>query len=197
MSMGIDWTALDIRFPDMEEIFMAMGQTAITKNHYELSKTDESIEAGLTAANWRAFINDGRVRAYIQEEFDTIEGAELRKLVDNVGTSRSVGQAQIISALNRRQENKSVAKSGPAFIYCYVPPTEEQQHAPNIVPLTHDPFMHTSEASTTVIRLITQTTHIAELIPDPAVLAALMNDIEAILLAVYAEETEVNTDATT
>ena len=109
MSMNIDWHKDEVLFRQMEDAYISLGKDALKMNHYELAEALDS--KGYSASQWRDFITDGRVAQYIDEEFKTIERAEFRKLVAEVGTSRSVGQAQIISALSRRDESNTSNKT--------------------------------------------------------------------------------------
>jgi hypothetical protein len=68
----------------------------------------------------------------------------LRKLASDVSDSRSVGQAQLINAMQKLTENKTT-KEGPAFIYCYVPLAETQRKAPNVQIVETDVFEKIAE----------------------------------------------------
>ena len=61
-------------------------------------------------------------------------------MVKGVSDSRSVGQAQLMTTLQKLDE-KSTSKEGPIFVYCYIPLSSEQAQAENIQILDHDPFL--------------------------------------------------------
>ena len=61
-------------------------------------------------------------------------------MIKNVGDNqRSVGQAQLMSALDKIQ-HESNHKEGPVFIYTYVPLSSEQAQAENVQEAESDPF---------------------------------------------------------
>ena len=125
---------------ELDECWAALKSFApksISWNHY-----DFAIETEITNVQlWKAFLLNANVREWLEEERALMQDTELAKLTQNVSGSRSVGQAQLISAMNRLNDaNKEEAATGPAFIYCYVPLTIDQQHAPNVQTLTEDIF---------------------------------------------------------
>ena len=125
---------------ELDECWAALKSFApksISWNHY-----DFAIETEITNVElWKAFLLNANVREWLDEERALMQDTELAKLTQNVSGSRSVGQAQLISAMNRLNDaNKDEAATGPAFIYCYVPLTIDQQHAPNVQMLTEDIF---------------------------------------------------------
>ena len=122
---------------DCWTILKQFAPKSISWNHY-----DFAIETEITNVElWKAFLLNADVREWLDEERALMQGTELAKLTQNVSGSRSVGQAQLISAMNRLNDaNKDDAATGPAFIYCYVPLTIDQQHAPNVQMLTEDIF---------------------------------------------------------
>lgn len=138
----IEWTVEEKRnyFDRMATLFMKLGQQAIMMNHYDFFDKFGKVEPHITIDHWKAFITDGRVAKHIQEEFDTIKSVELRKIINNISESKSVGQAQLINALTKLTEGDD-EKKGPAFIYTYIPPTVEQEQADNIIMLDNDPFI--------------------------------------------------------
>lgn len=191
MSMNIDWRPEEVLFRQMEDAFLSLGKDALKQNHYELAEALS--DKGYNASQWRDFITDGRVAQYIDEEFKTIERAEFRKIVSEVGTSRSVGQAQIISALSRRDESNTSNKTGPAFVYCFVPLTEQQAKAENVVKLNYDPFSTEIDKGLCAAKLISQTLQFDKLLPDEQIRENAELLIKSILDLTYEE----NKDATT
>ena len=125
---------------ELDECWTALKSFApksISWNHY-----DFAIETEITNVElWKAFLFNADVREWLDEERMLLQDTELAKLTQNVSGSKSVGQAQLISAMNRLNEgNKEDTATGPAFIYCYVPLSIDQQHAPNVQMLTEDIF---------------------------------------------------------
>lgn len=105
-------------------------------NHYDLV-----VATGYgTPDLWKKFLLDTDTIQYIQEEMKLIQEAELKKMIIGAGSSRSVGQAQLINSLAKLNENKT-GKDGPIFIYTYIPLSSEQKQADNVTILNHDPFL--------------------------------------------------------
>ena len=110
---------------------------SIAWNHYDFAaKTDmDNVEI------WKEFLRDRDVIDWLTEERVLLQDSELAKLSTDVASSRSVGQAQLISAMDKiSNANKSNAATGPTFIYTYIPLNAEQKHAPNVHELTEDIF---------------------------------------------------------
>lgn len=147
--MKIPWKDSEEHFYDMEQAFLKLGKDALTMNHYDLAEVSK-----FSATDWKEFITHPKVKKYIDSEFAAIEQSELRKTISDINRSRSVGQAQIISALARRAEGKEDKKEGPTFIYCYIPLNTEQEFADNIVKLDFDPFLTADDKESKVAELI-------------------------------------------
>lgn len=124
------------RKEELKKIFLELGPEAFTLNHYELAE----LTTVKNPPEWKEFLTDLDISQWIESEITIIQQTELKKLTSNVAKSRSVGQAQLISAMNKIQES-GTEKKGPAFIYCYIPLTEEQQAADNVIKLDKDPFL--------------------------------------------------------
>lgn len=122
------------------EQFKALGANAMGMNHYDLARMSSIRDVQL----WKSFLTDPEVSAYIDQETQILTQAELRKLASDVSDSRSVGQAQLINAMQKLTENKTT-KEGPAFIYCYVPLAETQMKAPNVKIVETDVFEKMAE----------------------------------------------------
>lgn len=120
------------------EAFKEQGQLAITMNHYELATVCASTCSD--PQKWKEFLMEQNVSDFITSELNILQNTELSKLIKDVSKSRSVGQAQLVNALMKLRDEKKV-KSGPAFIYCYVPLSSEQEECPNTVKLDKDPFI--------------------------------------------------------
>ena len=145
---------------ELDECWTALKSFApksISWNHY-----DFAIETEITNVElWKAFLLNADVREWLDEERALLQDTELAKLTQNVSGSRSVGQAQLISAMGRLNDaNKDDAATGPMFIYCYVPLTIDQQHAPNVQILTEDIFYVGKPATAT-----TETKPASKLVP--------------------------------
>lgn len=140
-TMGIAWGPDEQLMREMEKRFLLLGKKAISMNHYDLAIACEKMQPFIPANVWKTFLMDGRVSAYVSDEFDAIKNAELRKIVVDINSSRSVGQAQIINSLNKMLEGEDKQHTGPAFIYSYIPLTEDQAQAPNVRVLQNDPFI--------------------------------------------------------
>ena len=120
------------------EAFKDLGQAGITMNHYELATT-----CATTCPDpqvWKEFLMEQSVADYINSEFSILQSTELSKLIKDVCKSKSVGQAQLVNALMKLRDDKKI-KSGPAFIYTYVPLSYEQEECPNVQKLDKDPFL--------------------------------------------------------
>ena len=142
MSMDIAWKPEEAKHATMEEIFLSLGKQAIAMNHYDFAAATRGHE--LTANDWKEFLSDNRVKAYIDTEFLAIRDAEFRKIISNINSSKSVGQAQIINSLAKMLDaNADDSKKGPAFIYMYVPLTASEKQADNTEVLEHDSFRTT------------------------------------------------------
>lgn len=113
-----------------------LQESALGKNHYELAAISQSCTDPKV---WKEFLLLPEVQDWMQSEMAVIQNAELQNMAKNASESRSTGQAQLMSALQKLNE-KTATKEGPAFIYCYVPVNSEQEQADNVVMLDKDPF---------------------------------------------------------
>ena len=123
--------------------FKDLGQDGITMNHYELA-----LACAKTCPDpqiWKEFLMEQTVSDYINCELNILRSTELSKLIKDVSKSKSVGQAQLVNALMKMKEEQRV-KTGPAFVYCYIPLSVEQQECKNIVKLDKDPFLKRSDS---------------------------------------------------
>lgn len=122
---------------DMLKEFKKLGRKALTMNHYDFAEVTVITDPQL----WKEFLQLEPVSEYITEEFNAIQDSELRKLILDINNSSSVGKAQLINALQKQlKEHSNAKKTGPAFIYTYVPLNVEEQNAENVEVLKHDPF---------------------------------------------------------
>lgn len=137
-TMNIDWKPGEETFALMEQMFLGLGKKAISMNHYDFAEATRGQD--LTAQDWKDFLSDPRVLAYTEKEFDAIRNAEFRKIIVDINSSRSIGQAQIINSLSKMMDDGQDTKSGPAFIYTYIPLTSNQEKLENVEVLDSDPF---------------------------------------------------------
>lgn len=122
------------------EIFKEQGEDAIAWNHYELADRTEENNPEI----WKTFLMDPNIAAWIQSELNIIQNTELKKMVKGAAKSRSVGQAQLINAFSKLNENTGT-KEGPVFIYSHVPLNNQQKHAPDAIELKNNPFLKQEE----------------------------------------------------
>lgn len=123
---------------DMLNEFKALGRKALTMNHYDFAEISKVTD---NPQDWKEFLQIEPIAEYITEEFNAIQDSELRKLILDINNSSSVGKAQLINALQKQlKEHADDKKTGPAFIYTYVPLNEEERNADNVEVLDHDPF---------------------------------------------------------
>lgn len=121
----------------MLQEFKDLGRKALTMNHYDFAE----VTSVNNPQEWKEFLQIPPVSEYITEEFNAIQDSELRKLIMNISDSNSVGKAQLINAMQKQlKENENSGKTGPAFIYCYVPLNDEEINADNVEVLDRDPF---------------------------------------------------------
>ena len=123
---------------NMLKEFKTFGRKALTMNHYDFAEISEVTD---DPQEWKAFLQIEPISEYITEEFNAIQDSELRKLILDINNSSSVGKAQLINALQKQlKEHADDKKTGPAFIYTYVPLNPEERNAENVEVLTDDPF---------------------------------------------------------
>lgn len=127
---------------DMLKEFKTFGRKALTMNHYDFAEISKVTD---DPQDWKEFLQIEPVSEYITEEFNAIQDSELRKLILDINNSSSVGKAQLINALQKQlKEHADDKKTGPAFIYTYVPLNPEERNADNVEVLQNDPFRKTT-----------------------------------------------------
>jgi hypothetical protein len=138
-SLHIDFTGAKAKtHTDMLIEFKKLGRNALTMNHYDFAEVSKVTD---DPQDWKEFLQIEAVSEYITEEFNAIQDSELRKLILDINNSSSVGKAQLINALQKQlKEHADDKKTGPAFIYTYVPLNPEEQNAENVEVLKDDPF---------------------------------------------------------
>lgn len=121
---------------ELWELFREQGEDAITWNHYELAECTSEHDPEV----WKSFLMHSDVVAWIQSEVQIIQNSELKKMTKGAAKTRSVGQAQLINAFTKMNDN-SGAKEGPIFIYIHTPLNAQQENAPNVEKLEKNPFI--------------------------------------------------------
>lgn len=115
--------------------YKSLGQEGLPLNHYDLAKITET-----DPELWKEFLSERDVEDWRNSEFAIIQDSELKKMTKDISKSSSVGQAQLMNTLSKQMESTG-NKSGPAFIYCYIPLNKQQQAASNVQILEEDIFL--------------------------------------------------------
>ena len=92
---------------EMFKIFIDLGIDGLAMNHYELAQHTKIKDPLL----WRTFLMEPKIKEHIATETALVRNAELNKITQDIGTSHSVGQAQIISSLSKLSEKEHVKQS--------------------------------------------------------------------------------------
>ena len=114
-------------FKDLQELFNGIGQEALFLSHYELAE-----RTGESPIDWKNFLMDPRVAAFINEEMDMLKKAKVAVMLKSVDTNKNTGQAQLLNTL-LNQTKRSDKKEGPVFIYTQVPLNAQERGAENVV----------------------------------------------------------------
>ena len=117
----------NFQFEECKRQFTELGERALYLNHYQLAAETHIHDAII----WKVFLTDPRIADYISSEMNLIRNASINEIIHKAPNSKSVGQAQLINALVKIDE-AAANKTGPVFIYSYVPLNEEQKYAPNV-----------------------------------------------------------------
>lgn len=117
----------DYQFNECKRQFTELGEKALYLNHYQLAAETHIKDAII----WKMFLIDPRIADYINAEMTLIRNASINEIIHKAPNSKSVGQAQLINALVKIDEAAS-NRTGPVFIYTYVPLNDEQKFAPNV-----------------------------------------------------------------
>lgn len=115
------------QYDECKREFIELGEHALYLNHYQLA-AETHIKDPII---WKVFLTDPRIADYISSEMNLIRNASINEIIHKAPNSKSVGQAQLINALVKIDEAAS-NKTGPVFIYSYVPLNAEQKFAPNV-----------------------------------------------------------------
>ena len=114
-------------FKDLQELFNGIGQEALFLSHYELAE-----RTGESPIDWKNFLMDPRVAAFINEEMDMLKKAKVAVMLKSVDTNKNTGQAQLLNTL-LNQTKRSDKKEGPVFIYTQVPLNAQEKGAGTVV----------------------------------------------------------------
>ena len=115
----------------------AFAPASVSWNHYDLAAKTNVPDVEL----WKKFQQRRDVCDWLEEERALLQQSEFAKLSTNVANSRSTGQAQLLTAMERINAlNKTDINNGPTFIYTYVPLNTEQVQATNVIELKEDIF---------------------------------------------------------
>ncbi|MBP5596748.1 MAG: hypothetical protein J6Y02_15280 [Pseudobutyrivibrio sp.] len=123
----------EFQFNECKKQFTELGEKALYLNHYQLAVETHIKDAII----WKIFLTDPRIADYISSEMNLIRNASINEIIHKAPNSKSVGQAQLINALVKIDE-AAANKTGPVFIYSYVPLNEEQKYAPNIALMSYE-----------------------------------------------------------
>lgn len=109
------------------DIFLSLKDEGLYLSHYQLAELTPIRDAFV----WKEFLMDPKTVDYVSTEMNLIRTAAINKMVAEAPHSRSVGQSQLINALQKLDERAN-HKEGPIFIYSYVPLNQAQKQAPNV-----------------------------------------------------------------
>ena len=130
--MDITFKETETTFIELQELFNSIGENALFMTHYELA-----LETGESPIEWKKFLMDPRVAAFIAEEMDMLKKAKVAIMLSGVDTNKNTGQAQLLNTL-LNQTKTSDKKEGPVFIYTQVPLNDQELRARNVVKLNED-----------------------------------------------------------
>ena len=115
------------QYEECKKQFLELGETAFEMTHYRLAVETYIDDPQI----WKQFLMDPRTVEFIQSEMTIIRNAAINEIVKQSPDSKSVGQAQLVNSLMKLSEQEAT-KSGPTFIYWYIPLNEQQTHADNV-----------------------------------------------------------------
>lgn len=115
------------QYEECWKIFLSLKEDGLFLSHYQLAECTKIQDAFI----WKEFLMDPKTVDYVTSEMNIIRTAAINKMVSKAPNSNSVGQSQLINALQKLDE-KAAHKEGPVFIYSYVPLNREQKQAPNV-----------------------------------------------------------------
>lgn len=131
--LELEWQTSEME--EMQDKFNMLEPESFYMSHYDLAK-----KTAYSAADWKTFLTTPAVADYVTQELRILQQTEMRKLLKDVSSNaRSVGTAQMLTALTKTLESTS-RKDGPIFIYTYVPPNIKEVKSGNVRVTRRDPF---------------------------------------------------------
>mgnify|MGYP006908804693 CR=1 FL=1 len=124
--MDIKFKDEETKFIELQDLFNNIGEQALFMSHYELAEV-----SGESPIDWKQFLMDPRVVAFVAEEMDMLKKSKVAVMLSQVDTNKNTGQAQLLNTL-LNQTKASDRKEGPVFIYTQIPLNEEEEHASNV-----------------------------------------------------------------
>ena len=132
------------RYNQLKEFYLSKAPEVFYINNYELARMEDS--PSTDPQEWKEFVTSPKMSEHIIKETQYLRKMELSKLLQDASKKdRAVGTAQLISSLDKVITSDNKEDSGVIFVYTYVPLTEEESHADNVVKLNHDPFRKEEE----------------------------------------------------
>lgn len=125
--MDIPFKENEEQFKELQDLFNKIGQTALFMTHYDLAERTD-----VSPIDWKQFLMDPRVAAFIVEEMDMLKKSKVAIMLNTVDTNKNTGQAQLLNTL-LNQTKGTEKKEGPVFIYTQIPLNYEEEHAKNVV----------------------------------------------------------------
>ena len=99
-------------------------------SHIELFNA--SADKTLTILDWKSFLMDSRVQAWINDEIYLIMRSKTVSLLDKLGDDRSTATVQALTALMKSTtEEANKIDDGKIFIYSFMPLTNEERRLNN------------------------------------------------------------------
>lgn len=111
----------------LQKMFNNIGQRALLMSHYDLAEI-----TGESPIDWKKFLMDARVSAFIAEEMELLKKSKVAKMLSTIDSNKNTGQAQLLNTLlNQTKDN--TRKEGPVFIYTQIPLNNQEKGAQNTV----------------------------------------------------------------
>ena len=99
-------------------------------SHIDLHKN--SSDRQLTITDWKQFLMDNRVQAWINEELYIMMRTKQMSLLEQLGNDRSTATVQALTALMKSTSDESnKIDDGKIFIFSFMPLTEEDERLNN------------------------------------------------------------------
>ena len=86
----------------------------------------------LPITEWKQFLMDARVQAWISDEMYIMMRTKAMSLLDKIGDDRSTATVQALTALLKStSEESNKIDDGKIFVYCFMPLTQEEERLNN------------------------------------------------------------------